>query len=96
LEVQVSGEINQETGMVVDASKLDALVGELVLADVDHRHLNLDVEWLKGKMVSVENIIEAIWQRLEPEVRKMSPTAHLEKLILHETARIYATRSRDR
>lgn len=95
LEVTASGPIEPETQMVMDASVLDAIVQEQVIQELDHRHLNLDVPWLHGYIPTVEVILECIWNRLEEPIRLAGNGAQLEKLVLHETSRIFATRTRE-
>ena len=65
LEVTVSGEVDPETGFVMDLKHLKALLGEQVLTDLDHANLNVDVEWLQGVIPTTENLAVAIWRRLE-------------------------------
>ncbi len=65
LEVTVSGEVDPETGFVMDLKHLKALLGEQVLTDLDHANLNVDVEWLQGVIPTTENLAVAIWKRLE-------------------------------
>lgn len=96
LEVCVGGEINPETGMVIDASKIEFIVKTSILDELDHKHLNFDVSWLKGKVPTSEVLVEAIWERLEPLVKQQAPNAQLQKLVLWETSRIYAAKERDR
>lgn len=94
LEVWVSGQVSEQTGMIIDASKLDALVREEILAYVDHKNLDIDVPWLEGRPSTVENLVDAFWKRLEPEVRKHCPTGQLFRIVLWETSRIFATKER--
>jgi 6-pyruvoyltetrahydropterin/6-carboxytetrahydropterin synthase len=65
LEVTVSGEVDPETGFVMDLKRLKALLGEQVLEDLDHANLNVDVEWLEGVIPTTENLAVAIWRRLD-------------------------------
>lgn len=65
LEVTVAGEIDPETGFVLDLKRLKELVREMVVSDVDHANLNTDVEWLDGRNPTAENLSVAIWGRLE-------------------------------
>ena len=95
LEVFVSGEVDPVSGMVIDASTLQQLVDEVLLGELDHKNLDVDVHWLKGKISSVENIIAAMWGRLEPAVRSVSKSGRLERLVLWETGRIFATLERE-
>jgi 6-pyruvoyltetrahydropterin/6-carboxytetrahydropterin synthase len=61
-------------------------VEETVLADLDHRNLNLDVPWLSGVNPTTENLVVAIWQRLAGE---LPPPVRLVRLVLWETPRNY-------
>lgn len=105
LEVSVRGEVYPETGMVIDAALLQRLVDETVLNALDHKNLDLDVPWLEGRLTTVENLINAIWDRLAPAVRdagaalpectsqsRRPGSTALQKLVLWETERIFATR----
>jgi 6-pyruvoyltetrahydropterin/6-carboxytetrahydropterin synthase len=85
LEVTVEGEVEPETGYVLDLALLRRLVEELVVNDLDHRNLNLDVPWLEGEIPSTENLVVAIWNRLAPRI----PRGRLVRLVLHETPRNY-------
>lgn len=80
LEVTVSGTVGP-TGMVVNLKDLDRIVRERVVADVDHRHLNRDVEWLAGTLPTTENLALAIWARLDGCV----DGARLERVRVTET-----------
>lgn len=66
LFVTIKGYANPETGMVMDLKKLKRLIKETITEPLDHRNLNEDIDWLKGSMPSIENIIVAIWDRLDP------------------------------
>ena len=82
LEVTVTGEVDPETGYVVDLKRMKEIVGERVVADLDHRNLNLDVPWLEGMNPTTENLVVAIWRRLEPAI---PGGVELERLVLRET-----------
>jgi len=94
LEVRVSGPLEPETGMVVDAGKLKALVEEEILADVDHKDLNRDTPWLKGKVPTTEVVARAIYERLTGSLSVISRDATLESITLQETRRISVTVSK--
>ncbi len=66
LEVAVAGVPDQDTGMVVNLRDLDRLIRTAVVDQVDHRHLNRDVAWLRGTIPTAENLALAFWQRLLP------------------------------
>jgi 6-pyruvoyltetrahydropterin/6-carboxytetrahydropterin synthase len=81
LDVSVKGEIDKKTGYVVDLSKLKAVVNREVIDKVDHRNLNLEVDFMKGVIPTTENIVVAMWRVLAPVV---APST-LERLVLSET-----------
>jgi 6-pyruvoyltetrahydropterin/6-carboxytetrahydropterin synthase len=68
LEVVVAGEIDQATGYVLDLKLLSDVIGRTIIRDVDHRNLNTDVPWLKGRIPTAENLALAFWERLQPEL----------------------------
>lgn len=65
LEITVEGEVDPETGFVIDLKRLKQLVREMVVSDVDHANLNVDVEWMEGVNPTAENLAVQIWRRLE-------------------------------
>ena len=68
VEVVVAGEVDQASGYVYDLKSLADVIGRQVLRDVDHRNLNTDVPWLKGRVPTAENLALAFWERLRPEL----------------------------
>ena len=81
LEVTVEGEIDPETGYVMDFAKLKRTVQERVLARLDRRHLNFDVDFLAGRNPTAENIVIGIWGQLDGRVAP----ARLVRVALNET-----------
>ena len=85
LVVTVAGDIDPETGFVIDLKKLGDLIKEEVIEKLDHENLNLDVPFMKDKLTSCENLIVEIWDILSPKVEGLARKAHLHKLELFET-----------
>lgn len=94
LEVGVTAPIDPETGMVFDLQVLKDIIQSEILADVDHKHLNHDVEWLSGKIPTTEILVEAIWQRLETKLASLSSHAKLHSVTVFETAKNVVTKTR--
>lgn len=69
LFITVKGEPDPETGYVTDLKQLSLLIKRLVIDKLDHRNINLDVDFMQGKMASTENIAIGIWEQLEPHVK---------------------------
>ncbi|HEC42006.1 MAG TPA: 6-carboxytetrahydropterin synthase [Bacteroides sp.] len=80
LLVTVKGEIKPELGYVVDLKILSKIIREKIIERLDHRNLNLEVDFLKDKIASTENIAISIWEELEPETRKLEVELHSIKL----------------
>ncbi len=81
LEVTVKGKPNPETGYVIDLKELkDILVSEIV-DKVDHKHLNFDVDFIKGVIPTVENLIVVFWNILKDKL----PSGELHSIKLCET-----------
>src|SRR5690554_3612410 len=89
LIVTVKGLPSPDTGFVVDLKALSNLIREKVIEKLDHKNLNLDVDFMKDKMASSENLVMEIWRILEPSVEKITPHGRLHKLTLYETPRNY-------
>lgn len=76
LFVTVKGEINPETGFVVNLSELSQIINTHVIDVLDHKNLNLDVPFLQGKYTSTEVLAEEIWKILSPMVAGLGATLH--------------------
>jgi 6-pyruvoyltetrahydropterin/6-carboxytetrahydropterin synthase len=64
LEVTVEGEVDPDTGYVIDLGDLKHRLHELVIDEVDHKFLNEEVSWLEGVNPTAENLVVHIWSRL--------------------------------
>ncbi|RMG81233.1 MAG: 6-carboxytetrahydropterin synthase [Bacteroidetes bacterium] len=80
LYVTVKGEVNPETGFVIDLRILKEIIIEHVIQHVDHKNINLDTPFMKGKMASTENLAIAIWNILQPKVKALGAELHCIKL----------------
>jgi 6-pyruvoyltetrahydropterin/6-carboxytetrahydropterin synthase len=85
LEVSVEGDIDERTGYVLDLSKLRDVVEARIIDKVDHKNLNLDVDFMKDIIPTAENMVVQFWRILEPAVRP----AKLARLVLRETENNY-------
>lgn len=81
VEVTVKGEVDGVTGMVLSLSDLKKAIEETVMKDLDHKHLNLDVEDFEHLNPTAENITVVLWRRL----LKKLPPGLLHEIRLHET-----------
>lgn len=87
LHVTIKGNPHPDTGFIFNAKELGDLMKDVIVERVDHRNLNLDVDFMKGKFTSAENFAISIWNELKPHIEKRGVQLHRVKL--QETPRIY-------
>jgi 6-pyruvoyltetrahydropterin/6-carboxytetrahydropterin synthase len=85
LIVTVKGKPDSETGFVFDLKQLGDIIKKEIIDKVDHKNLNLDVDFMEGKLASCEVLIMEFWKILAPTITAVSQTAKLHKLHLIET-----------
>ena len=85
LEVVVAGEVDETTGYVIDLKDLKKIIREYVIKKVDHKHLNYDVDFMKGVNPTAENIAVGIWNQLADKI----PSGRLCSVKLYETENNY-------
>lgn len=85
LIVTVKGEIDENTGFLIDAKLLSKILQDEVCEKLDHRNLNLDVDFMRDKLPSTENLAIAIWQQILPH---LPSSVKLHCVKLYETPRI--------
>ncbi len=68
VEVTVCGDVDEKTGMVMDLKVLKELMEEVIISKVDHRHFNLDVDYMDGVIPTAENIAVAFWEMMEQRI----------------------------
>ncbi len=87
VEVTVAGEIDPQTGFVVDLKWLKDVMEREVTAVYDHRHLNLEVPEFRTALPTTENIAVAIWRRLHD---KLGAGAGLHRVRVYEADDLFA------
>jgi 6-pyruvoyltetrahydropterin/6-carboxytetrahydropterin synthase len=86
LYITIKGEPDPETGFIMNASELSKLVKREILEKLDHKNLNVEVDFLNGMLCSTENVCKAIWEQLQPFI----VNCKLHRVKLQETENIYA------
>lgn len=89
LIVTVKGQPDPETGFVVDLKKLSTMIRSEVVDKLDHKNLNIDVDFMQDKLASCENLIIEIWRILNERLPSITSTGKLHSLRLYETPRNY-------
>jgi 6-pyruvoyltetrahydropterin/6-carboxytetrahydropterin synthase len=68
IEVTVVGKPAKDTGMILDLKKLSEIIEKEIIDKVDHKHLNIEVDFLKGILPTAENLAIAFWKILKPKI----------------------------
>ena len=80
LFVTVKGNVNPDTGFLVNLKDLSAIIDQLVIEKLDHRNINLEVDFMAGKLASTENLAIGIWNQLSKPIEEMGASLHSIKL----------------
>ena len=76
LWVTIKGERSPENGFVMNINQLKKVILDKVISKVDHKNINLDVDFMKGIIATTENLAVAIWNELSPEIEKEGASLH--------------------
>lgn len=80
LFVTVKGQVNPHTGFVINLKDLSELIRVKILDKIDHKNMNLEVDFMKGRMASTENLAIAIWEELDAGVKHLGAELHAVKI----------------
>ncbi|UBM62536.1 6-carboxytetrahydropterin synthase [Candidatus Sulfidibacterium hydrothermale] len=80
LFVTVKGDVDPETGFLVNLKALSRLIREKVIDKIDHKNINLEVDFMQGKMASTENLAIGIWNELENDIAQLGASLHCIKI----------------
>ena len=80
LWVTVKGEINPETGYLVDLKEVSKIIKEKIIDKLDHKNINLEVDFMKDLIVSTENLSIAIWKELTGPIKEIGSELHCVKI----------------
>ncbi|RZL51138.1 MAG: 6-carboxytetrahydropterin synthase [Pedobacter sp.] len=80
LYVTVKGEVNPETGFLVDLKWLKQIINVNIVDKIDHKNLNLDVDFMKDRLASTENLAIAMWDILLPLIQEEGAALHCIKI----------------
>jgi 6-pyruvoyltetrahydropterin/6-carboxytetrahydropterin synthase len=81
LLITVKGEPDAITGFVIDLKELGDIVKAKVINKLDHKNINLDVDFMKGRMPSTEVLAMAIWEQIEKPIEEKKCKLHSVKLV---------------
>ena len=96
LEVTIAGKPDPDTGMVLDLKLLKEILQREIVDRLDHRHLNLEVPELAGKIPTTENVAALIWNLLDPVIGEAClHRAQLDRVRLYETPDLFVDCTRN-
>jgi 6-pyruvoyltetrahydropterin/6-carboxytetrahydropterin synthase len=78
--VTVKGNVHEESGYVADLKVISSILKEKVVDKLDHKNLNLEVDFMKDVITSTENLAIRIWREIEPEIEKLGVKLHCVKI----------------
>ena len=87
LTVTVKGEVNPETGFVANLSAIGQILKSKIIDKVDHKNLNLDVDFMKDKLPSTEVLAIEVWNQIAGEINALGCKLHCVKI--QETEKNY-------
>ena len=91
LFVTVKGDIHPDTGFVINLKTLSELINIKIIEKIDHKNMNLEVDFMKGKMASTEVLAKSIFEELESEISNLGAQLHCVKL--YETENFIVART---
>lgn len=80
LFVTIKGKINHNTGFVVNLKNLSLIIKKHIIEKLDHKNINVDVDFMQVKIASTENLANAIWEQLEPHIKSLGVELHCVKI----------------
>lgn len=80
LYVTVKGNVSNETGFVMNLKQLSGIIKTKVIDKLDHRNMNLEVDFMKNRLASTENLAIGIWEQLEEPIRESGALLHCVKV----------------
>ncbi len=80
LWVTVKGEPSEENGFIMNSNILKQIIIENIIDKIDHKNINLEVEFMKEKIATTENLTIAIWDELNPFIEKAGASLHCVKI----------------
>lgn len=80
LFVTLKGELDPETGFLINLKELSTLIKKRIIEKIDHKNINLEVDFMQGRMASTENLTISIWEQLEKPVSELGSQLHSVKI----------------
>ena len=76
LFVTVKGIVDRSMGFVMNSSRLRDIIQDKVISKLDHKNMNLETDFMAGKVATTENLAIGIWNELEESIRAEGALLH--------------------
>ncbi len=80
LWVTVKGEPSEDHGFVMNINLLKQIILDMIIVKVDHKNINIEVDFMQGQIATTENLAVAIWNELAPAIEKEGASLHCVKI----------------
>lgn len=80
LFVTVKGYVNPEVGYLMNLKDLSMIIHDEVVDKIDHKNMNVEVDFMQGRIASTENLAIAIWEVIAPKIEKQGAILHCVKV----------------
>ncbi len=80
LFVTIRGEISADHGFVMNMNDLKKIIQEKIIEKIDHKNLNIEVDFMKDRIATTENLVVAVWNELRPFIEEEGATLHCIKI----------------
>ena len=80
LKVTIKGEIDPSTGYFMNATRLREIIHEKVIDKLDHKNMNLETDFMEGRIATSENLAIAIWNELQTPLAAEGAQLHRVKI----------------
>jgi len=81
LFVTLKGEVNKQTGFLVNLKRLSNIIRDKVINELDHKNINIEVKFMEGKLATTENLAVGIWEELQQPIRELGADLHCVKVV---------------
>ncbi|HEX2921726.1 MAG TPA: 6-carboxytetrahydropterin synthase [Bacteroidales bacterium] len=80
LWVTIKGEPSAEHGFVMNINILKQVLNDKIISKLDHKNINTEVDFMKDKIATTENLAVAIWKELKPDIEQLGARLHCVKI----------------
>jgi 6-pyruvoyltetrahydropterin/6-carboxytetrahydropterin synthase len=78
--VTVKGKPSEENGFVMNMNILKQIIIDKIISKLDHKNINLEVDFMKGKIATTENLAVSIWNELKSIIENENAILHCVKI----------------